>query len=249
MYESENKGGIIINKYDFNFESFEYTLGSDPYEYKIIKLKKNEAKIINGLKKYCIFILKSKNSVEINGVLVEENKFLLAEKETLKVISSSEGSLILLACQEIDIINECEYINKEVNEAKIVNKPWGREIWLTEDPAKVFAFKKICLNKGQKTSLQYHEYKRETNFLYEGKLKLHFVLKKEYDLKAFKAEILDVKTIKKGTVIDIYPRKIHRLEAITDCILYEISTTELDDVIRLQDETGRMNGRVNREHE
>jgi len=49
--------------------------------------------------------------------------------------------------------------------------------------------------------------------------------------------------------VDVPPNAVHRVEALTDIVLYETSTPHLDDVIRIQDDAARKNGRILTEHE
>ena len=65
--------------------------------------------------------------------------------------------------------------------AKVVIKPWGREIWINfrkgenvGDESKRYIMKKLYIKKGTKTSFQYHEHKVETNFLIEGSVEAWF---------------------------------------------------------------------------
>ena len=65
--------------------------------------------------------------------------------------------------------------------AKVVMKPWGREIWINfrkgenvGDESKRYIMKKLYIKKGTKTSFQYHEHKVETNFLIEGSVEAWF---------------------------------------------------------------------------
>ena len=59
-------------------------------------------------------------------------------------------------------------------DAKIVKKPWGREVWLrepTEEEKRAgrgYCYKRIYINQGTRTSYQYHERKMETNFVISG---------------------------------------------------------------------------------
>ena len=55
--------------------------------------------------------------------------------------------------------------------------------------------------------------------------------------------------IKPGDIIDVKPGQIHRVIALTDLIFIEASSIELDDVIRLNDDTNRGHGKINSEHE
>lgn len=107
-----------------------------------------------------------------------------------------------------------------------INKPWGYEIiWAKTDK---YVGKILYINAGQKLSLQYHEKKTETVYVNEGVLELHLEDK--------------VITLHKGQTFHIEPNMIHRF-ACPDYAEYvelvEVSTPELDDVIRLQDDYGR----------
>lgn len=120
---------------------------------------------------------------------------------------------------------------------KTVNKPWGKEVWLELNDR--YCYKRIYINAGHRTSLQYHNYKIETNYIISGTA--------EVWLENDDGEI--VKTImKEGDFFNVKPPKIHRVIAITDIILQEVSTPEVDDVIRIQDDASRPDGRIENEH-
>ena len=121
---------------------------------------------------------------------------------------------------------------------KVVNKPWGREIWLELNDR--YCYKRIEINAGHQTSFQYHEKKLETNFIVEGEAEVWL----EDD-----SGTLQISTMKAGEFFTVVPPKKHRVIAITDIILMEVSTPEVDDVIRLADDTARPNGRIESEHE
>jgi len=106
---------------------------------------------------------------------------------------------------------------------KIVEKPWGREVWYAHEAA--YAGKIIEVLQGHALSLQKHERKLETMYLYAGLLKYH-MNGMEFEMKP-------------GECITIRPGDIHRIEAIEDSTILEVSTPELDDVIRLEDRYGR----------
>ena len=96
--------------------------------------------------------------------------------------------------------------------------------------------------------MQYHCLKQETNVLFNGKAKLHYKsnLKTEND-SVFSEDISEIE-LDPICSIDIEPENIHRLQAITNILLYEVSTPHLDDVIRLQDDNKRADGRIKEEH-
>jgi quercetin dioxygenase-like cupin family protein len=112
----------------------------------------------------------------------------------------------------------------KITKPKIVGKPWGREIWLAEEDE--YAGKIIEIKEGSRTSLHYHKKKKETLYVLKGKLKLNTSDAKEF--------ILDV-----GDSITILPKEVHRLFAIADLKIVEVSMSKLDDVVRVEDDHGR----------
>jgi D-lyxose ketol-isomerase len=128
-----------------------------------------------------------------------------------------------------------------------VSKPWGHELWINgQHPC--YALKQIYIKAGTKTSLQYHNFKQETNVLFEGKAKLHY--KRDFSIANALVTAADIATLELSPVssIDILPLTMHRLEAVTDIVLYETSTPHLEDVIRVRDDSNRPHGRIESEH-
>jgi len=120
---------------------------------------------------------------------------------------------------------------------KIVQKPWGKEIWLELNDK--YCYKIIQINKGQRTSLQYHNQKLETIYVVSGIAEI-WLENDKGQIEKLKAEA--------GSVVNVKPGRKHRLIGITDIILQEASTPEVDDVIRIEDDTCRGNGRIESEH-
>jgi len=113
-------------------------------------------------------------------------------------------------------------------EIERIPKPWGYElIWAKTDR---YVGKVLHINAGESLSLQYHEKKDETLYLATGKVRL--------TLRSAGEERLT--TMEAGQAFHIPPRMIHRLEAIEDSDIMEVSTTELEDVVRLEDRYGRL---------
>ena len=109
-----------------------------------------------------------------------------------------------------------------------VDKPWGHElIWAHTDR---YVGKVLHVEEGHRLSLQYHEVKDETLHLLRGRMR--FVVGTD-------PEDLDTEVVQEGWSYRVTPGTIHRMEAITDVDLLEVSTPELDDVVRLSDEYGR----------
>ena len=124
-----------------------------------------------------------------------------------------------------------------LNKSKTIFKPWGKEVWLELNDK--YCYKRIYINAGTKTSYQYHEQKLETNFIIEGTAEVWL----END-----EGIIEKKIMKAGEYFTVEPPKKHRVIAITDIILQEVSTPEVDDVIRISDDSGRGDGKINHEH-
>lgn len=108
-------------------------------------------------------------------------------------------------------------------------KKWGYE-QLLGCTSRV-ALKKLFMQAGHRCSLQYHEKKEEIFVILSGSMRFT-VGETEADLKEF--------VMSGGSAYTVAPGVIHRMEAITDCMYIEASTPELDDVVRLQDDYGRV---------
>lgn len=105
-----------------------------------------------------------------------------------------------------------------------VHKPWGHEMIFAR--AKKYVGKILVIEKGHRLSLQFHRHKHESLMVLRGRLKL--LLGKK------------TKTVGPGTAFTIAPKTIHRFEANKGRVtLIEVSTPELWDVVRLQDDYGR----------
>ena len=109
-----------------------------------------------------------------------------------------------------------------------VPKPWGHEtIWARSDR---YMGKILHINAGQELSVQYHEKKDETVYLLSGKV--------AYRVQS-DSDLLEDVQLKLGESFRITPGTIHQIVALTDCDVLEVSTPELDDVVRLSDKYGR----------
>ena len=107
---------------------------------------------------------------------------------------------------------------------KKIHKPWGWELWYAH--SKKYVGKIIFLRKGHRLSRQYHRKKHETIFTDTGRWVLEIKGRK--------------KIMKPGSAAEIKPGVIHRFTApYQDVRLLEVSTPEVHDVIRLEDDYGR----------
>jgi mannose-6-phosphate isomerase len=111
---------------------------------------------------------------------------------------------------------------------KIVEKPWGREVWIahTED----YAMKIIEVKAGTRASLQYHKVKREHIYVDQGQVR--------FELENADGQ-MEVGEYGPGTVFEVVPGRKHRVTALQDTRLLEVSTPQLDDVVRVEDDFGR----------
>lgn len=114
------------------------------------------------------------------------------------------------------------------NSVKIVEKPWGREIWLAHTDK--YALKIIEVKAGHRSSLQYHVHKHEHIYVDAG------VLQMEWEDESGTMTTL---TLRAGEVVENKPGRKHRAIAVEDVRLVEVSTPELDDVVRLEDDYRR----------
>ena len=143
---------------------------------------------------------------------------------------------------------------------KKVNKHWGHEIWIADGLSTPYALKRIMFKAGNRTSLQVHQHKIETAYvlsgtgiMYKSKEKLdieQYLLKgmSEKEVEEYESTF-DVIELYEGVSWDIVSGYVHRVVAITDLEIIEASTTELDDVIRLQDDKNRKHGKIEDEHQ
>jgi mannose-6-phosphate isomerase len=121
---------------------------------------------------------------------------------------------------------------------KIVLKPWGREIWYAEQAA--YAGKILEISAGKRLSLQYHERKTETLYLLSGRVIVTFrPLVAGETPAAATVSTEHEHTWEAGQALHIPVHTIHRFAAVTDAVLLEVSTPDLTDVVRLQDDFAR----------
>ena len=108
-----------------------------------------------------------------------------------------------------------------------IDKPWGYELhWAKTER---YVGKILHIDAGQALSLQYHNRKDETILLWEGRLRFELGRGPE-------ARVWEMAA---GERVHVTPGTVHRMTAIDDCTLVEVSTPELDDVVRLDDRYGR----------
>jgi mannose-6-phosphate isomerase len=109
-----------------------------------------------------------------------------------------------------------------------VDKPWGYEIRWAITPR--YLGKVLHVNRGEALSLQYHEQKDETLYLVSGTL--------DFELDDGDGK-LELHRLQPGDAVHVATGRRHRMTAVEDCDIFEVSTPEIDDVVRLEDRYGR----------
>jgi mannose-6-phosphate isomerase len=114
-------------------------------------------------------------------------------------------------------------------EARKVEKPWGHElIWAETD---AYVGKVLFVKAGESLSLQFHRVKDEAWLVQSGRAKL--------ELGSAGSAVLNVEVIAGGATFHFRPGTVHRVTALEDTTIVEVSTPEVDDVVRLEDRYGR----------
>lgn len=109
-----------------------------------------------------------------------------------------------------------------------VEKPWGYELWWAHTDR--YVGKLIHINEGHALSLQYHNKKDETIFVWKGR-----ILFESQDVNGN----LQGRVMTPGEAVHVTPPTVHRMTAIEDTDIFEVSTPEVEDVVRLEDRYGR----------
>ena len=148
----------------------------------------------------------------------------------------------------------------DIENIRTIKKPWGHEKWISDGkPDFKYVLKEIFFRSTFRTSTQVHKFKEETNYILSGKGIL-FYSEENFDVDKYenngysKEEIskilveLKKQELIKGKVVHVKPGCIHRIESVEDLTIIESSSIELDDVIRLEDDTNRPDGKIKTEH-
>jgi mannose-6-phosphate isomerase len=109
-----------------------------------------------------------------------------------------------------------------------VPKPWGSELWYAHTNR--YAGKILRVNAGHRLSVQFHAEKDETSYLLSGQLLLE---------QGDTADTLRRRVLEQGATWRNAPGVVHTFEALEDSVILEVSTPELDDVVRIEDRYGR----------
>ena len=109
---------------------------------------------------------------------------------------------------------------------RVIEKPWGREIILRQTAD--YVVKTLCVRAGCRLSLQYHRVKSESMQIRSG----------HATLQIHRNGIVTEHNLEQS--VEVEPGTVHRLVALDDCEVIEVSTPELDDIVRLEDDYRRV---------
>jgi mannose-6-phosphate isomerase len=111
---------------------------------------------------------------------------------------------------------------------RYIEKPWGGELWFAHTDR--YAGKLLQVKAGTRLSVQYHVKKDETSYLLSGLIVLS---------RGDSPDALMRTEVEPGGVWRNEPGEVHSVEALEDSVIVEVSTAEVDDVVRLSDDYGR----------
>jgi mannose-6-phosphate isomerase len=223
-------------------------LANGPYNYRVLSLVAGQSHTVDGLRSYAVYCLKGEpgDAVASVGGALRQGDVLKSEGMPI-TLTGVQASVLLVAGivgdvrpdQGVKIVRSADHYR--------VSKPWGHELWLNgEHPG--FVLKEVFIRAGNRTSLQYHHFKEETNLLVSGTARLVYKASRDVSNDRVREPHLGEAPFRAPAYVHIVPEVLHRLIADTDVLLYEASTPHLDDVVRVQDDSGRQHGRIEQEH-
>lgn len=250
-FESDAKsfGGVKIRQLESQEVEVRY-FASNPYEFFSIALGNGKIFRHSELDAYVVFGLAADKDAVVR---VEGSKDFLLKggsatvENNLSLKALGDGiQLLVVGSKRAQKRPDAVTITASGAHYK-VSKPWGHELWINgEDPD--ICFKEIFLTTNSRTSLQYHNLKRETNLLVSGTAEVIYKARDEVGLDDVVDADLASQRIVPSATVDTGPRVLHRIVALSDALFYEASTPHVNDVIRVQDDTGRQHGRIKSEH-
>ena len=124
---------------------------------------------------------------------------------------------------------EKKFLERYAAKTKKVEKPWGWELIFAHTDR--YCGKLLFVRAGHQLSLQFHRDKDETLYVQSGRA--------EFEIGPAPGGELREDTVGPGAAFRIEPGTVHRIRGVEDTLLLEVSTPELDDVVRLKDQYGR----------
>lgn len=244
-------GGNAVKKFNLGWPG-KVLLGAGPYEYFYWQTQPDEEIIFDDLQSFTVYVLSKPDSavVTVQGVTekLEQGDRVQSEGRPVKLKVERGAISLLVAGTAQPHPEHTGMFFARHNELYKVVKPWGHELWVNgQHPC--YALKEIFIKAGTKTSLQYHNFKQETNVLFQGTAKLHYKINADSANNLVTDRDITTTSIEPVSSVDVLPKTLHRLEAVSDILLYETSTPHLDDVVRVMDDSKRPDGRLDMEHD
>ena len=243
--------GLRLEKIKDNYDKIEILAEYNEYCYYLINLKDKCNYNFNQFTSITAFIPHKDNdlkSVIINSRIIKNGCCIILNNTDLEITSKDGNGIILIAGTKL--------INKNKEKSLLVNnkedhytvqKPWGHELWINYGQTD-YSFKEVYIKKSYQTSLQYHEFKKETAIVYEGICEVIFKNESKIENNDVQQKDLAKSLIEPISIINVEPLVLHRIKALSNIYHYEVSTPFLDDVIRVDDDSNRKNGKILTEH-
>jgi len=195
-----------------------------------------------------IYVLKGEIKVKLDESDGQEygkdEVWTISDKQRLEAQAKTDFEGLRLTVPDFQLAKELtgviedEYGTIMPEDNYTVDKPWGSERWFVKND--VFVIKGIHMDKANHmSSLQYHRRKMETNILIKGSAVIHY---------GREGDNLKKVTVGVGEGWTTLPMVIHRVESLDPYYAIEVSTPELDDIVRIQDKYGRGSGKIESEH-
>lgn len=243
-------GGNAVKQFNLGKQGKEL-LGAGPYEYFYYQTRPDDEVVFAELQSFSVYVYSKPADavVTVQGVAdkLEQGDRVQSEGQPVKLnVQGGEVRILVAGTTRPHPELKGLLFARHADLYKVV-KPWGHELWINgQHPC--YALKEIFIKAGTKTSLQYHNFKQETNVLFQGTAKLHYKANAQIPNDQVKEADTATAQIEPVSSVDVMPKTLHRLEAVTDILLYETSTPHLDDVVRVLDDSKRPDGRLEMEH-
>jgi len=251
MVEQQHEFGGNVVASIARYDEGTTPLARGSYLYSWVRMKPNSQVHFNELLAYTVFMVPGDT---VASIAIEGSDEQLGTGDSAEIagrpLSLQSGNVpaVLLVAASV-VRNDLGHGIRltRSGEHYCVRKPWGQELWINgEHPG--HCLKIIEIRAGYRCSLQYHRRKEETNLILRGRARLIYQKDKTVELDEVKQEHLGSVDISPVSSIHVRPFTLHRLEAISDLYLCEASTPDLDDVVRIQDDSRRGDGRIHSEH-
>jgi len=242
-------GGNVVRKFDLTHPG-RHLFANGPFTYYLLVTRAREEIRVPDLQAFSVFILSKADAtrIRVNETSQElgVGDAIQVESAAVTVVVDGDARILVAGTRQASGRDAGVTVTAAPKVYRVI-KPWGHELWINgQHPT--YALKEIFIKHGTKTSLQYHRQKSETNVLFVGDARLHY--KKDGHVPNDEVGVTHLGSIDLQCVstVDVTPHILHRLEALTDVLFYEASTPHLDDVVRVQDDSARGDGRISSEH-